>query len=63
MTVAVATGMEGFRTLGGLVGAVAFHAVVSAVGMQMLVAAAKRKEADSPAQVSTAAEGSATAGT
>ena len=34
--VAVATGMEGYRTLQGLVGPVALHAVTSGVGLELL---------------------------
>ena len=49
MTVAVATDVEGFRTLGELVVPIAIHAVLSSAGMQMLVSAKKLGEVASAA--------------
>lgn len=37
--------MEGYTTMGGLVAPFAFHAISSALGMQLLTAAAKRRDA------------------
>jgi multisubunit Na+/H+ antiporter MnhG subunit len=34
--VAVATGMQGYHTLQGLIGPVAFHAVTSSVGLELV---------------------------
>ncbi|HSK47407.1 MAG TPA: hypothetical protein VLA05_05310 [Coriobacteriia bacterium] len=42
----MATQAEGFTTVAALIPALAFHAISSAVGMQLLTAAAKRSDAE-----------------
>jgi len=59
--VAVATKVEGFTTMAALVPAFAFHAIASAVGMQLLTAAAKRSDAEREARGEGAAATQVTA--
>jgi hypothetical protein len=54
--VAVATGGEGYTTLAGIVPAIAFHALVSAAGMEALTAAARRQDAAQPKAPAVVAE-------